>query len=237
MVPSPVTLPPSVLGGSTQVLLAVPCGSWAEGAGSRTPSLLVSAKAAIVSTPGIAPLYEKVASPPEVVALPLVGEPSTPLAPVTAKRTVTGWTAFPYWSRTSAVTVCVSSTVLVSVAGVKVRLAGGPGSQTTVAFTPSPAVSVPFSSRSANTCMVSVPDLVSLNENAAVPPAPVVPVPLAGDGDPDPVTVNDTGMKVSFSPLRPVTWAVTVAVAATCSVCVGGLTLTVVGGEKLTRAV
>ena len=71
------------------------------GFGSRTPSPLKSANAVIVSLPGIGPTYENAASPPEVVALPLVGIPKIPFAPETEKRMSTGSTGLPNWSRTS----------------------------------------------------------------------------------------------------------------------------------------
>ena len=49
------------------------------------------------------------------------------------------------------------------------------------------------------------PEVVFVNEKPTVPAVPVVPEPLAGVGEPTPETEKLTGMKVSFSPLSPVT--------------------------------
>ena len=65
----------------------------------------------------------------------------------------------------------------------------------------------------------------------------MTPEPVEGVGEPTPETEKATGMNVSFSPFRPVTCAVTVAVVPTSGLCVGGAAVTAWGGEKLTRAV
>ena len=141
-------------------------------------------------------------------------------------------------SFTVAVTVWDVSMTFVAEAGRSVSVAGGPGDHVTVTFAPSPASSVPFSSMSAKTWTVLLPEVVFENAKLFVPAALVgLALALDGLGEPTPLTEKLTGMNDSSSPFAPVTWAVTVAVDPTSNVCVAGVTARVCGGEKLTRAV
>src|SRR3989441_8349303 len=122
-----------VVTGSTQVLVARPVGSPA----SCVPSPSVSAKAVMTSAPGRSgPWYVKSHWPLEFV----VHGPWALTEPVTVKRTTTSGTGLPNASSTVAVTVWLVPTGFVSVAGERVRVAGGPTtSSVTFATKASPA--------------------------------------------------------------------------------------------------